>query len=180
MRENRDLDFAPGYDQMMEGAKQMVAESTAAYDTPFGEISPEEVERSQDDLSRNKREEVTLHFGKGLCQFFTSKKGDEMARVKIPNSPYESWPSFVVPARIVHDNRYGKGLWMKLPANAKTLLTISRRVTGEDGVERWEDKRISVDNRHLKEMVEAYKKEPQRDETGPDDHQAQRPREHGR
>lgn len=180
MRENKDLEFAPGYEQMMDGAKEMVAESAAPFETPFGEIDPEEFARSQEQAGRGEREEVTLHFGKGLCQFFTSKKGEEMARVKIPNTPYESWPSFVVPARIVHDNRYGKGYWMKLPADAKTTLTISKKVTGEDGLEKWQDKKIAVDNRHLKDLVEAYRKVPQQDEPGGAASPAMRPKDRGR
>ena len=179
MRENKDLEFAPGYEQMMEGAKEMVAEGAMPFETPFGDIDPEEVARAQEGAGNNRGEEVTFHFGKGLCQFFTSKKGEEMARIKIPNTPYESWPSYVVPAKIVHDNRYGKGYWMKLPANAKTTLTISKRVTNADGTVEWQDKRIAVENRHLKEMVESYRSQPQQD--APDDSMPpNRPRDHGR
>ena len=180
MRENKDLEFAPGYDQMMDGAKEMVAESAMPFETPFGEIDPEDIARSQEEAQKGQKEEVTLHFGKGLCQFFTSKKGEEMARIKIPNTPYESWPSFVVPARIVHDNQYGKGFWMKLPADAKTSLTISKRITNPDGTESWQDKRIMVDNRQLKEMVEAYKKEQRDQQQGEYAMQTQRPKDRGR
>lgn len=172
MRENKDVNFSPAYDEVMEGARGMVAEGNAAYaDTPFGQINPDEVMASMEGEPAGdvpgggeKKDEVTLHFGKGLCSFFTSKKGEEMARIKIPNTPFESWPSFVVPARIVHDNRYGKGYWMKLPAGGKTTLTISRKVTGDDGMEKWQDKKMTVENVRLKEMVEAYKKNgPDRD-----------------
>ena len=77
MRENKDLEFAPGYEQMMEGAKEMVAESAMPFETPFGDIDPEEVARAQEGTGNNRGEEVTFHFGKGLCQFFTSKKGED-------------------------------------------------------------------------------------------------------
>ena len=164
MRENKDLDFNPGYDEMMEGARDVVAEQSAAYETPYNEVDQAE----QRPPETRQREEVTLRFGKGLCQFFQSKKGEEMARIKIPNTPFESWPSFVVPARIVHDNQFGKGLWMKLPADGKTSLTISRRVTLEDGTQSWKDKRLMVENRKLKEMVEAYKDKPRDEQPEPE------------
>ena len=212
MKENRDLDFEPGYSQMMEGVAGMVSEPETAYretsypempfpgsfpeagtpeetfgspfDTPFGEIDPMEAEQASRGGAQKgegqKLEEVSLHFGKGLCQLFTSKKGAELARVKIPNTPFESWPSFVVPAKLIHDNQFGKGYWMKLPADGKTSVSISRRVTLEDGSEGWQEKRITVENRQLKNMVESYKK-GSRDQAAADGREdVQRPRDRGR
>lgn len=178
MREHNDLEFTPEFDQVMKGAADMVAEQGAAYQTPFGDIDPAALAVAMADTGREKKEEVTLKFGKGLCQFFTSKKGTELARIRIPDTPFESWPSFVVPAKFVHENRYGKGYWMKLPADGKTELSISRRVTLEDGSEGWQEKRIPVDNKQLKDMVEAYKKEAPAVSSpeGPDE----RPKERGR
>ena len=167
MREHGDVDFDPGYEKVMEETRNMVAEGGVAYPTPFGDIDPDEVMQAMEASAQDKKEEITLHFGKGLCDFFTSKKGAEMARIKIANTPFDSWPSFVVPARIVHDNRFGKGLWMKLPADGKTTLTIAKKVTGEDGLEKWQDKKRSVDNRKHKEMVESYKKKDREGEEPP-------------
>lgn len=173
MRENEDVNFAPGYDRVMEEAASMAAEpetlGTDTYETPFGNIDPGEIERAMyhdygtppEERAMGQTEQITLHFGKGLCQFFTSKKGAELARIKIPNSPFESWPSFVVPAKIVRENRFGKGYWMKLPKDGKTSMSVSKRITNEDGSQEWENKRLSVDNVRLKSMVEAYRKEPQ-------------------
>lgn len=63
--------------------------------------------------------EITLHFGKGTAEPFTSKDGKEMMRIVIPNqdrSDHTPWASFVLPAKAVHENQYGKGLWAKVPA----------------------------------------------------------------
>ena len=78
--------------------------------------------------------EIAIKFGKGLAQPFTSKDGTQYMRIQIPNrDPQDKspWQSFVVPAKAVHENHYGKGLWMKLPLNGST--TVSRDVrTGYD------------------------------------------------
>ena len=91
--------------------------------------------------------EIAIKFGKGLAQPFTGKDG---------------WQSFVVPAKAVHENHYGKGLWMKLPLNGST--TVSRDVrTGydESGKGIYEKQRRSVTNIELKAMVESYKTQEQ-------------------
>lgn len=59
------------------------------------------------------REEVTIKFGKGLAEPFTSKEGKEFLRITVPNQdPADKtpWASFVLPAKAVHENQYGKGL----------------------------------------------------------------------
>ena len=167
MREYNDLDFSPGYSQMMQDASGLSKglKVEEPFETPFGEIDRRAYEQATDRAleggetsSREKKAEISLHFGKGLCQFFQSKKGGELARIKIPNSPFDSWPSFVVPAKIIHDNQYGKGYWMKLPADGKTTLSVSKRITLEDGSPGWQEKRFPVDNTELKKMVESYKR----------------------
>ena len=72
------------------------------------------------------REEVTIKFGKGLAEPFTSKDGKEFMRITVPNQdPADKtpWASFVLPAKAVHENQYGKGLWAKIPADGKTTVT---------------------------------------------------------
>ena len=188
MREHGTADFSPGYEKVMEGAKSLVAETQAAYadpamyDTPFGEFDPAAYEQSmqneRQDYSRDyggdtrqersyrSVEEVSLKFGKGLCSFFAGKDGQEMAAIRIPSEKYDRWPQFVVPARIVHENRYGKGLWMKIPADGNTRLSVSKRIRQPDGREDWTKEFFTVSNRELKDMVEAYKsKDRSRDET---------------
>ena len=108
-----------------------------------------------------KREEVTIKFGKGLAEPFTAKDGREFTRIMIPNqdqSDKTPWASFVLPAKAVHENQYGKGLWAKIPADGHT--TVSRPfLAGQDekGRNIWDNVKTNVPNRELKSMVEAYK-----------------------
>ena len=65
------------------------------------------------------QKEVTIKFGKGLVgEPFTSKNGHELVEVKIPNADKDDhtpWASFVISPKMIHDNKFGKGVWMKLP-----------------------------------------------------------------
>ena len=108
------------------------------------------------------RAEVTIKFGKGLMgEPFTSKNGKELVEIKIPNadrSDSRPWESFVVPANFVHENQYGKGMWMKLPEDGTTKL--SRNVLeGKDasGKNIWGRETREITNKELKALVEAYK-----------------------
>ena len=64
-----------------------------------------------------KREELTIKFGKGLVgKPFTAKTGKECVSIKIPNpDPADKtpWESIVVGANHVHEDKFGKGMWMK-------------------------------------------------------------------
>jgi hypothetical protein len=107
-------------------------------------------------------EEVTIKFGKGLVgEPFTSKKGTTLVEVKIPNAdPADKtpWASFVLPAKAVHENQYGKGLWAKIPADGKTTVTKPTLMGQDDaGKNVWQDVKTDVPNRDLKAMVESYK-----------------------
>lgn len=108
------------------------------------------------------RAEVTIKFGKGLMgEPFTSKNGKELVEIKIPNadrSDSRTWESFVVPANFVHENQYGKGMWMKLPEDGVTKL--SRNVLeGQDASGRniWGRESREITNKELKALVETYK-----------------------
>ena len=82
--------------------------------------------------------EIAIKFGKGLAQPFTGKDGTQYMRIQIPNrDPQDKspWQSFVVPAKAVHENHYGKGLWMKLPLMA-VPLSAGMSVPGTMKVER--------------------------------------------
>ena len=117
---------------------------------------------------RKPMEEHTIKFGKGLVRDFTGKDGTEYKRIMIPNTDPEDrspWASFVLPAKAVHENQYGKGLWAKIPAEGHTTVTKPERIEDFDGQVIWDNRKISVANAKLKEMVEAYKtRNPQRGE----------------
>ena len=67
---------------------------------------------------------------------------------------------FVLPAKAVHENQYGKGLWAKIPADGHTTLTRPCLAgQSEDGKNIWKDEKTTVSNRELKSMVEFYKKD---------------------
>lgn len=107
-------------------------------------------------------QEVTIKFGKGLVgDPFTSKSGKELVEVTIPNvdpADKRAWETFVVPANRVHNNKYGKGVWMKLPENGTTRLSRSVRTgVGEDGKPIWGRDTREVSNTELKSLLEAYK-----------------------
>ena len=108
-----------------------------------------------------KREEVTIKFGKGLAEPFQSKDGREFMRIMIPNqdqSDKTPWASFVLPAKAVHENQYGKGLWAKIPADGTTVVTKPvLKDQDEQGKNIWENQQTRVPNQELKSMVEAYK-----------------------
>lgn len=146
--------------QTMEPAKKEVAESEAE------QIAKAEATDIQGETSeRPQLEEITIKFGKGLLgDPFMGKDGNEYRSVLIPNSDPEDhrpWASFVVRANRVHEDKFGKGMWIKLPAEGYT--TIKRgEVVGKDeaGKSIWEDKFTKVANRELKTMVEFYKERP--------------------
>ena len=200
MRENSTVDFNPGMEEAGKEMGSMVAETTAAYaqagpvfETPFGNVPIAEVlaaqeagkralERRQGNPARS-GEQLTITFGRGLCSFFTSKKtGKEMCAIKIPVQGEGSWPQFVLPADRVRDSQFGKGVWAKIPADGRTTLTVSRRVEAADGSTAWQKESRVVTNRELKAMVEAYKKNPERDRggAGQEKEEERRPAWHGR
>ena len=105
-------------------------------------------------------EELTIKFGKGLAEDFTGKDGTAYKRILIPNTDpadHSPWASFVLPAKAVHENQYGKGLWAKIPADGTTTVTKAVQVGEQDGKRIWENQKTAVPNRELKARVEAYK-----------------------
>ena len=135
---------------------------------------PDFVKEAEEQIAKGMKlptqEEVTIKFGKGLAEPFQSKDGREFMRITIPNQdPADKtpWASFVLPAKAVHENQYGKGLWAKIPADGTTMVT-KPTLMGQDeaGKNIWQDVKTQVPNRDLKSMVEAYKiREPQTKET---------------
>ena len=103
--------------------------------------------------------EVTIKFGKGLVgEPFTSKNGKELVEVSIPNpdkADSRPWETFVISPKMIHDNQYGKGVWMKLPEDGTTRLSRSVR-TGVDD-DGWGRETREVTNVELKSLMESYK-----------------------
>ena len=64
----------------------------------------------------------------------------------------------MLPAKAVHENQYGKGLWAKIPADGTTVVT-KPMLQGQDdsGKNIWQDVKTQVPNTELKAMVESYK-----------------------
>ena len=136
--------------------------------TPFGSIDTAAMDAAaagaEEVRKRPEREEVTIKFARGLAsEPFMSKAGKELVRIQIPNQDPEDhspWAEFVLLAKSVHENQYGKGLWAKIPADGHTTLT-KPYLDGqtEDGKNIWKDEKTTVSNRELKSMVEFYKKD---------------------
>ncbi len=108
------------------------------------------------------RQEVTIKFGKGLVgEPFMSKNGKELVEVKIPNvdpADHRPWESFVISPKMIHENKFGKGLWMKLPEDGSTRLARSVNVgKDEDGKNIWKKEYREASNTELKSLLEAYK-----------------------
>ena len=114
------------------------------------------------EMNTPKREELIIKFGKGLVgKPFMAKTGKECVGIKIPNSdPADKtpWESIVVGANRVHEDKFGKGMWMKVAANGQTKVTRSV-ITGKDenGKNIFENTTRIVSNRDLKAMMESYK-----------------------
>ena len=109
--------------------------------------------------------EITLKFGKGCVgEEFQGKDGKAYKEILVPNpdkNDHRPWQTFVVRANHVHEDKFGKGMWIKLPAEGHTTLRRSV-VVGEkpDGKKEWGTEKTSVSNADLKKMVEAYKERP--------------------
>ena len=104
-------------------------------------------------------EELTIKFARGLCgEAFTAKDGNQYVQIKIPEEEKGIWPTFVLPEKNVHENRFGKGLWAKIPAKGTTKIRRTS-VVGEDqiGKKIYDHSFEKVPNTTLKAMVEAYK-----------------------
>ncbi len=114
-----------------------------------------------EDSPGNDKAEVTIKFGKGLVgEPFTTKNGKEVVEVKIPNREGDSrpWESFIISPKMIHDNQFGKGVWMKLPEDGTTKVSRSvREGQDENGKNIWKRESREVSNVELKSMLEAYK-----------------------
>lgn len=173
MREAQLADFSNQIISMTAEDILRVADSKPTYEGGTKEMPenardsqvPDFVQEAEAQMAKEaqapKREEVTIKFGKGLAEPFQSKDGREFMRIMIPNqdqSDKTPWASFVLPAKAVHENQYGKGLWAKIPADGTTVVTKPvLKGQDEQGKNIWENQQTRVPNQELKSMVEAYK-----------------------
>lgn len=115
------------------------------------------------------REEIAIKFSKKLVsEPFMSKAGKSLVRVSIPNRDLEDhtpWSTFVLGENQVHDNKFGKGVWAKIPADGYTTVSKPTVIGEKDGKKEWQDVKTKVPNRELKEMVEFYKTRSQERES---------------
>ena len=122
-----------------------------------------EKEEMAPESGSERKNELTIKFGKGLVgEPFTSKKGSELVEIKIPNedeNDHTPWASFVVSPKMVHENQFGKGLFIKLPADGKTTVSkpVKTEEIGENGKNVWKNEKREVSNAELKSMAESYK-----------------------
>ncbi len=79
---------------------------------------------------------------------------ENRARDRTDTTP---WASFVLKASQVHENKFGKGLWVKLPAGAHITVTKPVAAGVENGRTVWNNEKKSVTVPELKSMVEFYK-----------------------
>ena len=81
--------------------------------------------------------------------------------VLIPNpdkADSRPWESFVISQKMIHDNKFGKGVWMKLPENGTTRLSRSVKTGIDDkGGNIWHRETREVRNTELKALMESYK-----------------------
>ena len=106
-----------------------------------------------------------LSFAKGLVgEPFMSKGGKELVEITIPNSdPADKrpWQTFVLASRDVHEDKFGKGMWAKIPAEGHTTVQRQTRSNPEaEGPAAWTSEKTVVSNADLKKMVEFYKERP--------------------
>lgn len=120
-------------------------------------------------------ETVTLKISEGwVGDRFTSKSGQELVEVKIPNTDRKDktpWPSFVTDPKRLHANKFGTGLWMKLPKNAHTTLKRRERIgVDPSGKGIYEDRMSSIPNTELKSMTDSARRSAQTESRAADRH----------
>lgn len=114
---------------------------------------PEKFQTVHKETKREKDySELTIKFGKGCMKEFerTSENGEIETFAEIRFKDGEQWKSFVVPRKYVHENQFGKGLWMKRNADGKTKVQSYNSETKEKTEE-------YISNKDLKKKVEHYK-----------------------
>ena len=122
-------------------------------------------EHAEQNTERREFQTLTIKFAKGLVgEPFMSKGGKELVEITIPNSdPADKrpWQTFVLASRDVHEDKFGKGMWAKIPAEGHTTVQRQTRSNPEaEGPAAWTSEKTVVSNADLKKMVEFYKERP--------------------
>ena len=122
-------------------------------------------EHAEQNSERREFQTLTIKFAKGLVgEPFMSKGGKELVEITIPNSdPADKrpWQTFVLASRDVHEDKFGKGMWAKIPAEGHTTVQRQTRSNPEaEGPSAWTSEKTVVSNADLKKMVEFYKERP--------------------
>ena len=91
---------------------------------------------------KKKMDEITIKFGKGCVgEPFMGKDGKEYKQILIPNkdeNDHSPWATFVARSNAVHEDQFGKGMWMKLPAEGHTTVRKDHCIgEGADGKKIW-------------------------------------------
>lgn len=104
---------------------------------------------------------ITIKMAKGVVgEPFVGKDGNEYRQVKIPNRDAEDkspWATFVVRSNQIHEDQFGKGMWMKVPEDGNTTIRKDNPVGEKDGKMQYETTEKKIPNTELKSMVEFYK-----------------------
>ena len=155
------------YNESMERERRARMEQTMKQgtDTQAVQVTGGVIEAAE----QEKRKEITLKFSKKMVgEPFMSKQGVELVSIKIPNADPQDkspWASFVVGANRVHEDKFGKGMWTKLPEDGQTTVRKPVVIGEQDGKRLYEDQKTKVSNVDLKSMVEFYKTKDQKRES---------------
>lgn len=128
-------------------------------------MAKEKENSANEQETKKEFKEITVKMGKGLVgEAFQGKDGKDYKQISIPNKDENDkspWASFVVRANAVHEDQFGKGMWVKLPAEGSTTVRKDQ-ITGQDenGKNTYETVKTKVPNKELKGMVEFYKERP--------------------
>ena len=107
--------------------------------------------------SPSKYEEITIKFSEKLVgEPFRGNDGNEYQEISIPNRDAEDkspWATFVLKSNQIHEDKYGSGMWAKIPSEGSTTIRKDF-VTGEkDGKKLYDTEERKVPNAELKEML---------------------------
>ena len=146
-----------GQENIQQTVDKMLDDIAAKREAAMGNVG--QPQDKGPDSPKKEFEEITLKFGKGCVgEEFMGKDGKAYKKILIPNpdkDDHRPWQTFVVRANHVHENKFGKGMWIKLPAEGHTTLHRSI-VVGEkpDGKKEWGTEKTKVSNADLKKLVE--------------------------